>query len=328
MVAWLNITMTLIQQVYYVLPAATLTPNQCNCIMRPCLTSGMAVVGYNRSFPRAIISAPSKYYSLNLTDMYTEQGIQHLLMVLQHGHSSDDLTGQLIRGSLETMTLELGSPNNPFTQDYTKMHSLVTNSWIKMVWQFQHLHTIWIETNLLTLSILQTNDRFLNQSFQQASLKGAKLSKVNQCRIYLQVTMLADICNGSGVYILPDMWASRPNTMFTTGFHWPNQGQPPKKDWTLWQLALHQAFLVNHLLQLDQPLGKWLQSLTQASHCWHWLTSFSTQKLYHWTRQWHIHNWHWGHLNRNPKYKNKRVAKCSHYHWTASKSQSKQPPPT
>jgi len=115
--------------------------------------------------------------------------------------------------------------------------------------------------------------------------------------------MLADICNRSWVYILPDMWAGRPNTMFTTGFHWPNQGRPPKKDWTLWQLALCQAFLVNHLLCLDHPLGKWLQLPTQSSHCWHWLTSFSTQKLYHWTRQWQIHDRHQGYLNRHQKYK-------------------------
>jgi len=58
----------------------SLTPHQCHCIMRPCLTDGMAAVGYNWSFPRAIImSAPSKYYGLNLTNMYTKQGIQHLL---------------------------------------------------------------------------------------------------------------------------------------------------------------------------------------------------------------------------------------------------------
>jgi len=69
MAAWLNITMTLIQQVYYILPATTLTPHQCNHIMRPCLMDGMAVVEYNRSFPQAIISTPSKYYDLNLTDM-------------------------------------------------------------------------------------------------------------------------------------------------------------------------------------------------------------------------------------------------------------------
>jgi len=156
--------------------------------------------------------------------MYTEQGIQHLLAVLQYGHSSDDLTGQLIRGSLETMTLKLGSPQNPFTQDYTELHSLVTNLWIKTVWQFQHHHAIRIKMDLPTLTILQASNQFLIQSFQQVGLKGAVLVTVNQCRIYLQVTMLADICDRSGMYILSDMWASWPNMTFTTRYHWPNQG--------------------------------------------------------------------------------------------------------
>jgi len=85
---------------------------------------------------------PKQILQLNLTDMYTEQGIQHLLTVLQYGHSLDNLMGRLIRGSLETMTLKLRSLQNPFTQDYTEMHSLVTNLWIKTVWQFQHHHAI------------------------------------------------------------------------------------------------------------------------------------------------------------------------------------------
>jgi len=129
--AWLNITMTLIQQVYYALPATTLSANQCKQIMTLCLTAGMAAAGYNRSFPRAIIHMPNKYYGLNLTDMHTEQGIQHILAVLQYGHSSDDLTGQRIRGSLETMIVELGGLGNPFTNDYNEMHQLMTNTWIK-----------------------------------------------------------------------------------------------------------------------------------------------------------------------------------------------------
>jgi len=66
---------------------------------------GIAAAGYNRSFPRAILHAPSKYYGLNLTDMHTEQG------------------------------LELGILDNPFTQDYTTLNPLVTNSWIKTVSQ-------------------------------------------------------------------------------------------------------------------------------------------------------------------------------------------------
>jgi len=60
--------------------------------------------------------------------MHTEQGIQHILAVLQFGHSLDDLTSQLIHGSTEALTLELGTLANPFTLDFEKMHSLATNA--------------------------------------------------------------------------------------------------------------------------------------------------------------------------------------------------------
>jgi len=154
--------------------------------------------------------------------MYTEQGIQHILALLQYGHSLDDLMGQLIQGSLKTLILELGIPENPFMQDYNVLHLLTTNSWIKAVWQFQNQYQIQIETDLLTLSISQVNDRFLIWSFKQAGIKGTKLAKINWCRIYLKVT-LANICDGTGMYILPDMWAGQPNQTFTSGYQWPNQ---------------------------------------------------------------------------------------------------------
>jgi len=48
--AWLNITTTLIGQIYYVLPATTLTPPQCKRIMKPCLSNRLAVAGYMQSF--------------------------------------------------------------------------------------------------------------------------------------------------------------------------------------------------------------------------------------------------------------------------------------
>jgi len=227
--AWLNITMTLIWQVCYVLPATTLSANQCEWIMTPCLTAGMVAAGYNWSFPWAIIHAPNKYYGLNLMDMHTEQGIQHILVILQYGHSLDDLTRQLIRESLETMIVELGGLGNPFTNDYNKMHQLTMNTWMKMVWKFQHQHNIWIEMDLPKLETSRVNDRFLIPSFIQSGLTGSALSRINRCWIYLHVMTLVDICDSTGVYILPAMWAGQPNQPFTTGYNWPNQGWPPKK---------------------------------------------------------------------------------------------------
>jgi len=60
--------------------------------------------------------------------------------------------GRLIRGSLETLILKLGIPDNPFMQDYTALHLLATNLWIKAAWQFQHQHHIQIKTDLPILA--------------------------------------------------------------------------------------------------------------------------------------------------------------------------------
>jgi len=75
-----------------------------------------------------------------------------------------------------------------------------------------------------------------------------------------------------------------------------------KKDWTRWQLALWQAFLVDHLLCLQQLVGEWMTAPQQSIHKWHWLMSYATQKLYHWDGQWNIHKSHWGFSNQHPKY--------------------------
>jgi len=181
--------------------------------MKPCVTDGIAVAGYNQSFQRVILHAPNKYYDLNLTDMYTEQGIMHLLVVLQYGHSLDDLTGWLIRGSLETMMLELRTQENLFTQDYSKLHSLTTNSWIKMVWQFQMEHHIQIKMDLPPLSKSRVQDQFLIKSFAQAGIQGAELARINWCWIYVKVMTLADICKytyyqtcGQAKTTKPSLW--------------------------------------------------------------------------------------------------------------------------
>jgi len=125
--------------------------------------------------------------------------------------------------------LELGTQENPFTQDYSKLHSLTTNSWIKMVWQFQMEHHIQIKMDLPPLSKSRVQDQFLIKSFAQAGIKGAELLRINRCQMYLKVTTLADICNGVGVYILPDMWAGKPTKHSLWATIGQTRGNRPKK---------------------------------------------------------------------------------------------------
>jgi len=195
MVAWLNITMTLIRQVYYVLPATTLSPNQCNCIMQPCWASGDQIhkilpQGYYPC-PKQILQPESNWYAHRIGDTPSS--------------------------SSTPVWALLGWPHQVAHMGEHGNHDIGTG------YPRQSLHT-------RLHSDAPSNDQFLILSFAQSGIGGTELSRINQCRIYLQVTTLADICNGTGAYILPDMWAGWPKQMFTTGYQsWPNQGWLPKK---------------------------------------------------------------------------------------------------
>jgi len=227
--AWLNLTTTLLWQIYYVLPATTLSPQQCKQIMQPYLQTGLAAAGYLKSFPRAIVHAPHYHFGLGLTDLHTEQGITHLLLLLCHGHCTDNLTRQLIWGSLKNMCLEMGFSGSIFMLPYNDLHCLATKSWVKTAWQFQQTHKIWLETDIQDLTTSRINDKLIMPAFYEAGFQGCDLACLNCCQIYVQCTSLADLCNGSGQYLNPDMWAGQSNTTFTSGYSWPRQSKPTKK---------------------------------------------------------------------------------------------------
>ena len=56
---------------------------------------------------------------------------------------------------------------------------------------------------------------------QDANLPAATIQKLNHCRLYLQVTCLADICNGEGTAILAEAFHGQPLSDSTSQWLWP-----------------------------------------------------------------------------------------------------------
>jgi len=201
---------------------------------------------------------------IGLTDLYTEQGIIHLLILLHHGHCTNDLTGQLIQRCLENMHLEIGFSGPIFVLPYDDLHQLATMSWVKVGWQFQQMHNIQIKTDTPDLKISHTNNQLLMPAFYSVGFCRDDLSHLNQCHIYLQIMPLADLCNGLGFYLNLDMWTGQTNTTFNSGYTWPRQPRPTKQDRICWQIAIQSTFQFSFLHQLVCPLGQWLTSPFQA----------------------------------------------------------------
>ena len=133
-------TLSLLPKLCYPLPATTFTRNACKKILTPALQAGLPASGMVRSFPRTLVHAPLTARGLNIIDLYTEQGTSHIAMILTHGHQVQDITGKLIRGSVQQMKVEIGLPGPLFTQNYSKYHWLATDTWVKHAWLFLWEH--------------------------------------------------------------------------------------------------------------------------------------------------------------------------------------------
>jgi len=64
--------------------------------------------------------------------------------------------------------------------------------------------------NTPEIPLSRENDKLLTAIFFQAGIRGKELTTLNCCHIYLQVTTLADISDGSGCYIADAMLVGQP----------------------------------------------------------------------------------------------------------------------
>jgi hypothetical protein len=94
---------------------------------------------------------------------------------------------------------------------------------------------------------------------------GAKQgNQLNQCRLYLQVTFISELCETSGHNIMEYFHEPTafplltPTTYSTSKLRWPTQDNPPPKSWKTWRKLL--ALLTKSMKksELKQRLGKWL----------------------------------------------------------------------
>jgi hypothetical protein len=104
--------------------------------------------------------APStiEYQGLGIPDLYTSQGISHIERILKYSHLDDEITGQLIRASVEQLKLELGCNGPTLSLPYEDFAKLATNCWIRQTWQFMDAHQIRNEDTSPDFLLSRAND--------------------------------------------------------------------------------------------------------------------------------------------------------------------------
>jgi hypothetical protein len=131
--AWKALNSTILRGLEYPLMATCLSEKQCTDVMAPALMAALPASGIQRRFPRELLYGPLAAQGLGLPFIFTSQTIEHCITCLRHGNQ-ETLTGQLLRGSLETNILEIGSSLPFWILDYKTWSPLMTDSWLKATW--------------------------------------------------------------------------------------------------------------------------------------------------------------------------------------------------
>ena len=189
---------TIMKSLEYPLPALSLSVQQCAKILHPALQGSLAKISINRTIPKALRHGPINECGLNINNLYTSQGILKLQKFHQH-IGEDSITGRLLRVSLETCILEARVGRNLFDLDFERFPPLVTNCWIKHLWESTTNHSIHIVDRSSNFPQIQrVNDVFLIEIFENNNYTVSELKKIKNCCIYLQVITLSDIMTASG----------------------------------------------------------------------------------------------------------------------------------
>jgi len=260
----------------------TFSRKECDDILHPALHAVLPALGVNHHFPRDMIYGHADHFGLAIPNLYDSQGFSHLSTLLKFGTSPCTM-GQLLWQTYETLQIEVGLPGELLTQAYSPWASLCTKSWLTHTWQYASENGWEIVTGLPSLPYKCNNDQFLMELFWHKGYCGQQLVDLNHCRLWLQVSSLADIVDGWGTHVVPAILLGKKSHLSPNSHQWPTQAPPTQGQWMLWWQALCASLSLNDLLKLPSPLGIWAIS----PDLWDWFWSEADECLY----EWHNHSW-------------------------------------
>ena len=103
-------------------------------------------MGIIRSIASIYRYAPRSMNGLGLPHIFVEQGCHHIKSLLSHINTGTKL-GISMTAQLEACAIEIGSTNPMFTLPFVHWEYLLTECWMKNIWQFIDKYGIEIRGN-------------------------------------------------------------------------------------------------------------------------------------------------------------------------------------
>lgn len=218
---------------------------------------------------------------LGLPNMYTMQGTVQIKALLDH-IQKDSMVGKLLHSELEAANLELGSGKHLFELDYSTWAFLLTDCWMKNLWEFCDKNDISLRGQYAKPNLPRQHDEFIMEALlsrYRDIFSRSEILAINRCRLYMQVVSLSDIATGDGTRITKKAYRGISDSFRSSKWRWAVQINPTPREWKLWRQALC-LFAHDSIRQtgtISTPLGNWQDPGHQQ---YDWFYSLSSKFVY------------------------------------------------
>jgi hypothetical protein len=161
--AWLELRSTIWKTLEYPLTCTTLTEKQCEQIMRPAMSAGLAKSHIYRSFLTSLLHAGAEALGAGLPHLFTVQVVAHMSTLVSHSPGGS-ITSFLLRSAMEAALQEAGCGTSPWHTKVKAVLQSITKTWISSVMTFMADNCIDLHHNI-RMEVYSQKDSFLMENF-------------------------------------------------------------------------------------------------------------------------------------------------------------------
>lgn len=269
----------------YSLVATSLSESSLHDVQSKALRAFLPAMGYEPTFPRAIVHGPRNFGGLNIGHLYTEMQVAKVGALVAHIQAQSGL-GDIMLKNINWLQLHSGLlhpvlqypqpiqyiPFNWFLHLKEFLYSIrgtliIPGQWVP---QLEQLH------DQATMEVVLANE----------SMTNAERRIFNNWRIYFKVSTISDLVEPDGTRIQLGYW--RPPSEDTqvnreirqSRHNWPRQQQPHVSTFRIWRKGLRTLCGTNSGGELLRPLGDWVTTFRTSSNDWNDYLDPNTRLVY------------------------------------------------
>ena len=210
-------------------------------------------LGVHRSITLQWRTLPRRFQGLGLP-VFSLEKLADCLRLLQQHWGTEGTLGKALKCSFELVQLETGLAGNFLTRNYTRLHSLASHSWLKLLWELVHHYRVKIVfPEDVSVPPLRERDKVLMEEIINI-LPPSQWVSFNRVRKFHKVYFISQLTLCDGKTIHPTLLTTNSTTHSTMRF--PREA-PTAKDFNLWVCTLRH--ITSPSFTLANPLGHFLR---------------------------------------------------------------------